>query len=200
MSWDMLELKALLSDYRQEKEPDREPCSPWPRTIEGMASLLADPDVVEWLIERSKRTPYIHLPGYMERDWVFNPYLTHEEKQQLEAEGKPLPPSSERPSGRIHHILRKDADRHKHDHPWDAQTIILKGWYLEERLMPDGATQEFLRTAGDTASLNFGEYHRIVDVSEGGVWTLFITHKYQGTWGFLVDGQKVPYRQYLNIP
>jgi hypothetical protein len=31
------------------------------------------------------------------------------------------------------------------------------------------------------------------------VWTLFITWRYQGTWGFDVDGSKVPWREYLGI-
>lgn len=197
MTWDMQELKQLLSEHIQER--DLEPCRQYPRSIEGMAKWLAEPAVADWLIARSKKTPYTHLNGYMERDWLFNPYLTHEDKMALKKQGLPLPPSSERPSGRVHHILRRDLDRHHHSHPWDAQTIILRGWYKELRLMPDGSEQEFLRTAGDTASLTFSDYHRIIEVSEGGVWTLFITHKYQGTWGFLVDGQKVPYRQYLGL-
>lgn len=198
MTWDMQELKLILNDYYTER-PDLEPCTPWPGDIKGMAKLLAEPDVADWLIARSKNTPYIHLDGYMERDWLFNPYLTHEEKLALTAQGLPLPTRSVQPSGRIHHILRRDLDRHHHDHPWDAQTIILRGWYRELRLLPDGSEQEFLRVAGDTASLNFGEFHRVIEVSKGGAWTLFIAHKYQGTWGFLVNGQKVPYRQYLDL-
>ena len=52
--------------------------------------------------------------------------------------------------------------------------------------------------AGDTAALKFGEYHRIrkVDPKQGAV-TLFITGRYRGTWGFLVNGEKVPYKTYL---
>jgi hypothetical protein len=34
---------------------------------------------------------------------------------------------------------------------------------------------------------------------DGGATTLFITGKYRGTWGFLVDGVKVPWREYLGI-
>jgi hypothetical protein len=141
------------------------------------------------LIERALKTPYTHLEGYMERFWLLNPYDFDAPKGAREL-----------PSARIHHILRKDLDQYCHDHPWDARTVILKGWYVEERLMPDGSLQTFRRQPGDTAPLNFGEYHRIVEVSEGGVWTLFITYRYQGTWGFLVDGKKVPYREYLASP
>jgi hypothetical protein len=34
---------------------------------------------------------------------------------------------------------------------------------------------------------------------EGGAWTIFITGKYRGTWGFLVDGAKVQWRKYLGM-
>jgi hypothetical protein len=149
------------------------------------AQFLAEPAIADWLIETSFRTPYTHLPGYMERFWLLNPYDFDAPKG-----GRELP------SARIHHILRKDLDRHYHDHPWDARTVILKGWYIEERLMADGSLKLLKREPGDTAALNFGGYHRIVEVSEGGVWTLFITYQYRGTWGFLVDGKKVPWREY----
>lgn len=158
-----------------------------PRTIEGLAECLAHPLIADWLIETSKATPYTHLEGYMNRFWVFNPYDPTGSKE-----------GDRGLSGRVHHILRRDLDRHHHDHPWDARTIILRGWYREVRLMPDGSEQEFVRRPGDTATINFGEYHRITEVSEGGVHTLFITEAYQGTWGFLVDGMKVPYKEYLN--
>lgn len=52
------------------------------------------------------------------------------------------------------------------------------------------------RNPGDTARLNHGEYHRIDEVSPGGVYTLFITSKWRGDWGFLVNGVKVPWRTY----
>ena len=54
-----------------------------------------------------------------------------------------------------------------------------------------------MRQASDTATLRFGEFHRVLSVSSGGVYTLFITGRYRGTWGFKVKGRKVPHRQYL---
>jgi hypothetical protein len=91
-----------------------------------------------------------------------------------------------------------------HDHPWDARTIILKGEYNEERMIkawPDSSifvTECFTRKKGNTATLNFGEYHNITRVSEGGVWTMFITYEYRGTWGFWFNGRKVPHTEYEN--
>jgi hypothetical protein len=173
-----------------------------------IAHLVSRPAVVDYLIKRAKRTPYIHITGpdgsvYMERYWLFNPY--------------PANSSGNRPwwkfpiSIRLHRIMREDDDRDLHDHPWNARTVILHGWYREVRLKQhQHETYEkvypvelvpvtYRRLPGDTARLRFGEYHRILQVSPGGVWTLFITGRYRGTWGFLVSGVKVPWRRYLGI-
>ena len=153
-----------------------------------IAKVCAQPVVAEWLIKRAQRTPYIHIYGkdgdmYMGRWWLFNPYPHPEEQRK---NWFPI-------SIRIHHIMRKDEDRELHDHPWNARTIILKGGYTEIR--EDG--KRYFRFSGSTAKLKYGEYHRITYVPPGGTWTLFITGKYRGTWGFLVDGVKVQWRQYL---
>lgn len=90
-----------------------------------------------------------------------------------------------------------------HDHPWNVRTFILRGWYSEERASwnrpYDSKVRFRFRMRGDTARLLFGEYHRITAVSPGGVWTLFITGKKRGTWGFQVNGTKAPWREYLNV-
>lgn len=148
------------------------------------AWLVSQPFIVDYLLNRAKKTPYFNLEGYMNRWWLFNRY-----------DDKPKE-SRWLPSIRIHHILREDIGRHKHDHPWDARTILLRGWYREERLLDSGEIKEYHRKAGDTATLNYGEYHDITEVSEGGVLTMFITYKYRGTWGFLVDGVKIPHDEY----
>jgi hypothetical protein len=156
--------------------------------MKTIAKILAIPAVTCWLIRRAQRTPYWHIVKdgvtYMERYWLVNPYdnATRKTKHSW----FPL-------SLRIHHIMQPDQDRDLHDHPWNARTFILHGWYREVR--EDGAI--IRRVAGDTARLNFGEYHRITEVSDGGVWTLFVTGKFQGMWGFKVDGVKVPFREYL---
>jgi hypothetical protein len=154
-----------------------------------IAKLLARPAVTDWLIERAKRTPYSHIEKdgdvYMERYWLFNPYPA-----DSSGKGKLMP------SIRLHKIMRPDQDRHLHDHPWNARTFILRGWYWEERA---GEFWDIERNAGDTAALRFGEFHAITRVPEDGVWTLFITWRYRGTWGFLVNGRKVPWREYLGI-
>lgn len=180
-----------------------------------VAQIFASyPGLVDWVIRRAQRTPYSHIMSadgqsrYMGRWWLFNPYCK-------DAQGNATPARwAWLPSMRVHHIMRPDQDRDLHDHPWNARTIVLRGWYSEERPVDeffynpgwtgqverDGEMRDvFMRRAGYTGRLLFGQYHRISAVSEGGVWTLFITWRYRGTWGFLVDGKKVPWRTYLGI-
>lgn len=156
-----------------------------PRVVNGfwllVASVASAPVVADWLIRRAAKTPHYHLPGYMDRWWLLR-----------------LGPLNVR----IHHIKRKDLDRHMHDHPWRfARTIILRGGYWEKRKVGDG-TLEVLRSEGDTALLRRGQYHAITQVPEGGVWTMFFTwHRVDelsedGDWGFLENGAHVPWRVY----
>lgn len=151
-----------------------------------VAKLVARPKVVDWLIARAQKTPYTHIYDktgdmYMGRWWLFNPY---EDKR------------SWLPSIRLHWIAREDRDRHMHDHPWDARSIVLRGHYLERR---QGDPRLLVRSAGRTSTLKFGEYHIIEDIHPEGCWTMFITYRYRGTWGFLVDGKKIPWREYLGV-
>jgi hypothetical protein len=162
-----------------------------------IAKILSHPRIFNYLLKRAKKTPYSNIyredsqNTYMERYWLFNPYF----------EVKGLRQFKWLPSMRIHKICDRDHDIHLHDHPWNARTFILKGWYQEKRqhkTLPDTNTI-IKRNAGDTATLKFGEYHKITNISTGGVYTLFVTGKYQGTWGFLVNKVKVNYKVYLNI-
>lgn len=155
-----------------------------------LAWVLSRPRVARWLAIRAHRTPYAPITKngslYMDRWWLFNPYEP----------GTYVPKYTWCPiSIRLHHIMRPDADGHLHDHPWNARTIILHGGYIEER----EGNNLHSRKPGSTVALRFGEYHRIVQVDPAlGALTLFITGKYRGTWGFKVDGAKVPYREYLS--
>lgn len=155
-----------------------------------LAKFLALPWVFTWLLKRAQKTPYFHIEApdgsavYMYRWWLFNPYDRETHKARFDW----------LPSIRIHRIMCADRDRHLHDHPWDARTFILKGWYLEKR---DETFWQEMRKAGETVKIPHDLYHRIVAVSDGGVYTLFVTGKYRHTWGFRVDGKKVPYKEYL---
>jgi len=156
-----------------------------------IAKILSNPKVFNYLLNKAKKTPYSNIYGvednelYMERYWLFNAYPESGGKRKFD--WFPL-------AIRIHKIVKPDNDRHLHDHPWNARTFILKGWYKEER-----KGESFTREQGDTCRLNFGEYHRINQICDGGVYTMFVTGKYRGTWGFMVDGLKVHYKKYLGL-
>ena len=163
--------------------------------------------IANYLIKRAQRTPYYNLDGYMNRWWLWNRHddgSSVDEQARADNKTRDRDPRSKFmrrfPSIRIHHILRKDLDRAMHDHSFDFRTIILRGAYREFRLVaqyPDDIMLESYRFRGDTATLDFGGFHNIEWVSEGGVWTMFIGYEYRGTWGFLVDGVKVPWRKHL---
>lgn len=187
-----------------------------------LAKALAWPWVAKLLIFAATKRPYYHIYSddgseiYMERYWLFNPF-------QRET-GKPRWPWL--PSIRIHRIRRPDHDRHCHDHPYRCRTFILEGGYTEVRLqsvMDEIAEYRVTREAGDTSSLTWGgfgsigdgqgrcfwpdieAFHRIEEIHdcpEGGVWTMFVTGKYLGPWGFLDLDEGIPEkirsRDYLN--
>lgn len=161
------------------------------------AWIVSRAPVANWIIRRAQRTPYSHIMSrdgklpYMNRWWLFNPYQKGPNEEVLPARWGWLP------SIRVHQIVLADDDEHLHDHPWDARTIILRGGYVEEK-RPAPHIQFFnCRMRGYTGPVRFNEFHRIDEVSPGGVYTLWFTWKYQGTWGFDVDGKKVPHREYL---
>lgn len=185
------------------------------RLWKAIAWLVSRPWIATALIRFSQLRPFSEIRNqagvlYMSRWWVFNPYPTS--SQNRRRWNLPI-------SIRVHHIVRPDDDRAMHDHPWNARTIILRGWYVEKRpsdLEKAGLSDEtigvindainagnyevaeyFTRRPGDTATLKVGEYHTITDVSEGGVYTLFISGKWRADWGFLVNGVKVWWRTYL---
>lgn len=160
-----------------------------------LAVVLSRPAVARWLIRRAQRTPYYPILArgsdtlYMDRWWLFNAYGKDQAGGQTPARWPWLP------SIRVHHICLPDDDDHEHDHPWDARTIILSGWYVEERRTHAEATR--VMRAGQTAPITAGQYHRIARVSDGGVFTLFLTWDHIEDWGFWVGGRKIVWHKYL---
>jgi hypothetical protein len=167
-----------------------------------LARYLARPDVFAKIQRRAFKTPYYHLYGadgssYMDRWWFFNPDINEEGDKKY-----PMIPFSIR----LHHIKRRDLDRHDHCHPGDFRTFVLKNWYKERReagfMAEYGEYREYLRKAGDTATLSEDEYHSVIAVHPEGVWTLFVMwaprRPKEGSWGFLVNGMYVPWRKYLS--
>lgn len=192
-----------------------------------IAWIVTQPRIFNAIRERAMFTPYSHIKSadgtdlYMGRWWIFNPYAVEHGARSEGSETKDKRVWWRRilPSIRLHYIARPDRDHDLHDHPWNARTIIGEGWYREERYgrpydrlekrqdyyhgggrSPIGdemIKESALRATGYTGTLKHGEFHRITSVSPTGVWTIFITWRKQGSWGFDVDGVKVNWRDYL---
>jgi hypothetical protein len=80
----------------------------------------------------------------------------------------------------VHRFVASDPDRGVHDHPWRwAFSLILAGWYLEERRYSVHVRRWFNWLSGDT-------FHRVV-MPEGArdVWTLFVHGGRVKPWGFM---------------
>lgn len=122
----------------------------------------------------------------------------------------------------LHHFHRPDGDQDMHDHPWNVgASLVLNGAYVEERVdqiveqrVPSKCGDNWCRVDDcraytertvltDTQLVRFfnyltGEDFHAVRSLQGDVWTLFFTRGRFQDWGFLVDGAKVPWREYLS--
>ena len=164
--------------------------------------------IADRLIARAQRTPYVHLPGYLERWWL-------------------IPYNRTGIAARVHRFLDSDPGRDLHDHPWPYISIVLRGGYFEvTRCTPSkpctscaearewGIVEELAdadcprlvatwRGPGSVAFRRASSFHRIdlnIDHIHGrprDCWTLFITFRARQPWGFLVNGEKVPASEYL---
>lgn len=175
--------------------------------------------MINWLINRAKRTPYFHLTDYMNRFWLvpYNEVILREVGLVPKPDGSGTwrkistdgtgPVTWRRPLARliqkmgiairVHEILRSDEGRDPHDHPWPYLTVILKGGYFESRYDEHGnRLSTKWHGPGSVLWRPAGSWHRL-DVPNGMVaTTLFITGKKACTWGFLVNGHKVPHNEY----
>jgi hypothetical protein len=101
-------------------------------------------------------------------------------------------------SARLHRIMRPDHDRELHNHPFDYRTFIVQGHYREQAQHGlHGASWVGQFDAGDSGTGSAMKFHRISEVSPGGVWTLFFMTRNRGRWGFDVGGKFVESNRYL---
>lgn len=91
----------------------------------------------------------------------------------------------------LHHFQRPDADRHVHDHPWWAVSVILVGGYLEEVLLDVAGRLKYSLRRHSAPAINViggRTKHRIASVTPG-TWTLMIVGPRHGRgWGHYPDG------------
>lgn len=159
----------------------------------------------DWLVDRiiayAKRTPYQHIHTkdgriYMERYWIL-PYPVGPEHPKYNTPWQRFRRKFLGHAIRVHHICLPDQERDVHSHPWPFVSVILRGWY-EEMERRGGGARFCVRMRGDVVRKQAKDMHRICQVSYSGAWTLFMTGPKQQSWGFLVDGEVVPWRKYLN--
>ena len=125
---------------------------------------------------------------------------------------------------RLHNSVLPDQDRNLHDHPFNFRSIVIDGGYSEVALLrdmtdaqvmaaygthalpdmtPDQDTVTFMAAkhyvhTGATYAAMAQRWHRIDQVyGATGAWSIFIMGRRRQTWGFLVKGEKVPWREYL---
>lgn len=160
--------------------------------------------IADRLIARAQRTPYVHLPGYLERWWL-------------------IPYNRTGIAARVHRFLDSDPGRDLHDHPWPYISIVLRGGYFEVRPCtldnpcdrcraslaggyfgePCVGGVRTWRRAGSIVFRRAASFHRIeLDADyladrRRECWTLFVTFRARQPWGFLVNGEKVPASEYL---
>jgi hypothetical protein len=112
----------------------------------------------------------------------------------------------------IHKICQSDKDKDPHDHPWNYRTIILKGAYKEMlcQTYEDTSTGESIRRIHRISVKEFHRWNSVkrkwydghkIELISAPVWTLVITGKHRGVWGYITDKgwvDSLTYRQQKN--
>lgn len=176
-----------------------------------LKKLLAP--LVDFVIKRAQTTPYFplnHEDGrlYMGRWWLLPKWML--EITDDDEGSRCLRPKKWLPFGlRIHHIATADYDRHLHDHPFTFISLLLRGWYVEQRPIQidpcfetDGDTETCNTTYRKTGSIALRRAvarHAINKVSPGGCWTLVLTFNKVQWWGFYTPAGKVHWQEYFRI-
>lgn len=137
-----------------------------------------------WLYQKVQGRAYHHIYSggdlYMERFWVVKESPLH------------------RFSARLHKIVRSDADRHLHDHPFHYLTIILFGGYTEVTENEDGIRVSRWYGPGSVVVRRATSAHRLILPHNSYALTLFLMWKVDRQWGFWVNKRWVYWRHYLN--
>lgn len=99
---------------------------------------------------------------------------------------------------RLHRILRPDAGRDLHDHPFDFTSLILAGGYAETLQVNDEVTPRYVarvHLAGAIVRRRATDLHRITAIIPGAL-TLVLAGPKRRTWGFLTPTRWVPFYDY----
>lgn len=88
----------------------------------------------------------------------------------------------------LHRFIRGDAERHLHNHPWRAVSVVLCGWYCEHYLSK-GVTFSRFRRPLSAARIGMQRFHRVADV-DAETWTLMLVGRERSPdWHFFDGGR-----------
>jgi hypothetical protein len=103
----------------------------------------------------------------------------------------------------IHRIYEHDRDIHLHTHPWNFKTVVLSGGYVEQYLGKDlfCEPQEFTRVRRpfSYASGDRNYYHKILEITNGPVTTLFFTFGRHQPWYYSVGDTQIESEEYRRL-
>lgn len=87
----------------------------------------------------------------------------------------------------LHHFTAPDKGG-PHDHPFGFTSFVLKGGYLERVYHPraDGTWDSYVaeRVVGTSHRVSATHIHEIIDLPEGGCWTLILPQAWEREWRF----------------
>jgi hypothetical protein len=168
-------------------EPDARFAQPGPSMNPLAAWCVRHRDAI---IRHAQRTPYSHLPDYMNRWWIIRPRWW-----------------TLRWGLRVHQILASDTGRDMHDHPGASISILLRGRYIEAMPAdPDQHPTWDWSKDGGCIWREVGEGQMVVrsrraahslTLPDGPAWTLFAMRVSQA-WGFRTKRGWVWWREYLD--
>lgn len=96
---------------------------------------------------------------------------------------------------KLHKIVRADDDRCHHDHPWWFWRLILWGGY-EETCGPDH--KRVIRKPLRISFCPSNFQHRITKLTKDVSWTLVLTGRNTGKWGFFTTEGWKHWQEFLN--
>lgn len=87
----------------------------------------------------------------------------------------------------IHKICQADEDAHKHTHPWNFYSLILRGGYYEEWSEEPAwqITKAAYYPRGSLVHHNRSDSHKIIRIN-GPVWTMVFSYGAYKDWGYRV--------------
>jgi hypothetical protein len=101
----------------------------------------------------------------------------------------------------LHHILRSDADRELHDHPWNFLAVMLWRGYVEETEHPKCTAKppctQLRRKWPGMALFRRAEHRHRVLLVNGPAWSLVFTSSKRRSWGFWRAGAFIPWRSFV---